>query len=708
MISVNRSSENSSKKFPVNYTGSFNFRKANFPLLYQQLLEVDWSFLNEHNDVNTACQHFYDKLSQIFTIYVPKFTLPKNKRKFPPWFNSEIIKNIRAKEKYLNIYKRTADINALNEFTRLRSKIKLDIKTAHESYTERAENNINQDPNKFWAYINSRKGMTNIPKDMYYNDEHLDNPEDIVNAYAKFFEKSFLENNPANINLDDNSLNNNSINLVSFSEEDVLKALKKMKPKLTMGPDGIPAFLLKDCASIFAHPLKILFNLAIKCCSFPDIWKYSKVCPVYKKGNKNDITNFRPITIICNFGKAFETLLHDCIYPHIKNIISPQQHGFMKGRSTTTNLICATQYISESIDMQVQTDVIYFDFTKAFDRLDHNILIKKLSNMGVSQNLTHFLKSYLSDRKQYVAYNGFRSTDYVSCSGVPQGSVLGPLLFNIFINDIAYELDVYFLMYADDIKLLHRISNISDCIKLQNNVSKLSAWCDENSLTLNVQKCNVMTFSTKAVNYTFSYSLENVPLTRPSSFKDLGVIFDNKLSFVNHIDALICDVNKTLGFIIRNGRDFSNISTLKLLYTSFLRSKLEYASPVWQPCYNIHSSKLESVQRHFLKFLYLKTQGIYPPIGFPQSDLLQMFSMSNLSERRNDFAINFLKKVIHYDIDCSEILQRLNFHIPRINSRHNQTFYLAIARTNILKFSPIYSMCSSYNHSQHDIDIFNK
>ena len=590
----------------------------------------------------------------------------------------------------------------------LGQKLNYDINTAYKNYTERAANSINQDPNKFWAYISSKKGATNISKDMYYNGEHLDNPEDILNAYANFFEKSFSTVDSANIISDDNSLYNNNINITSFSEEEVLMALKKIKPKLTAGPDGIPAFLLKDCASIFAHPLKILFNLSLKCRYFPDIWKYSKVCPVYKKGNKNEITNFRPITIICSFGKAFEILLHNCIYPHIKNSISNQQHGFMKGRSTTTNLICSTQYISESIDMQVQTDVIYFDFSKAFDSLNHNILIRKLSNMGISKDLTHFFKSYLTDRKQYVAYNGFKSTEYISCSGVPQGSVLGPLLFNIFINDLGQELDVYFLMYADDVKLLHRIFDISDCVKLQNNISKLSAWCDENCLTLNVNKCNVMTFSTKDSNYTFNYSLDNEPLTRPSTFKDLGVTFDKKLSFINHIDTLVCDVNKTLGFIIRNGRDFSNISTLKLLYFSFLRSKLEYASLVWQPGYNIHTSKLENVQRHFLKFLYLKSQGIYPPIGFPQTELLRMFSMSSLSERRSNFAINFLKKVIHYDIDCNEILQRLNFHIPRANSRHNQTFYLAIARTNILKFSPIYSLCTSYNNRQYEIDIFNK
>ena len=391
-----------------------------------------------------------------------------------------------------------------------------------------------------------------------------------------------------------------------------------------MGPDGIPAFLVRDCATIFARPLMVLFNLSIKCCCFPDIWKYSKVCPVYKKGNKNEIINFRPITIICNFGKAFEILLHNSIYPHVKNIISTQQHGFMKGRSTTTNLICATQYISESIDMQVQTDVIYFDFTKAFDRLNHNILITKLSNFGISEQLITFFRSYLTDRLQYVAYNGFKSSDYSSSSGVPQGSVLGPLLFNIFINDVGNALEVHFLMYADDIKLLHRISSLNDCTTLQNNISKLSSWCVKNNLTLNVQKCNVMSFSTRDSEYTYEYTVNNEQLPRPSTFKDLGVTFDKKLTFVDHIDTSVSEVNRTLGFIIRNGRDFSNISTLKLLYFSFLRSKLEYASLVWQPCYNIHVTKLENVQRHFLKYLYFKTQA-YPPIGFPQADLLICF-----------------------------------------------------------------------------------
>ena len=227
MISLNCGIDVSNKEFPANNSNSFNFRRANFPQLYQQLLEVDWSFLNELEDLNTACHYFYDKLFQMFTICVPKSTRPNSSRKFPPWFKAEIIKNVKYKEKYQNKYKRMGDINALIEFKRLRSKIKLDINTAYKNYTERAENSINQGPNKFWAYINSKKGATNVSKDMYYNGEHLDNSEDILNAYANFFEKSFSTVDSANIISDDNSLYNNNINITSFSEEEVLMALKK-------------------------------------------------------------------------------------------------------------------------------------------------------------------------------------------------------------------------------------------------------------------------------------------------------------------------------------------------------------------------------------------------------------------------------------------------------------------------------------------------
>lgn len=603
-------------------------------------------------------------------------------------------------------YRTSGDTNAFNEFKRLRSKIKSEIRISYSNFVQRTESDIKSDPSKFWAYVNSKKGVTNISKHMHYNNQTLTTTDDILNAFANFFSESYISDTDDLTLSPDSVINNLNIHIRAFDEVQVLQAIKKIKPKLTTGPDGVPAFLIRDCAQIFSYPLMILFNLCLSSGTFPDMWKRSKLCPIYKNGDKFAITNFRPISIICNFCKILETLLHDSIYPSVSTQISPYQHGFMKGRSTTTNLLSVTQHIAEVLDAQSQSDIIYTDFSKAFDRLNHSILLRKLNGFGLSYSLLQLLRSYLSNRIQYVAFNGVKSVEFFASSGVPQGSVLGPLLFNIFINDITATLDVCCLLYADDLKIFNVITRIEDCYRLQDNLDRLSLWCLDNKLPLNASKCNVMSFTRKSNPHMFNYHLDGTALKRPDTFRDLGVIFDPKLAFNAHIENVVGNSFKTLGFIVRCSREFTDINTLRTLYCCFVRSKLEYASLVWSPNYDLYINNLENVQRKFLKLLYFKSNGIYPPIGYPQQHLLSTFGMSSLDDRRQYFSQVFLYKVVHNILDCQEIVGQLNFHVPRPGSRQEQTFYIPTARTNTLKNSPIFFICDSYNKYCNRIDIF--
>ena len=203
-----------------------------------------------------------------------------------------------------------------------------------------------------------------------------------------------------------------------------------------MDPDLIPAFLIKDCAVVFTKMLLFIFNLMLRSASFPQKWKISRVCPVYKKGESSEIINYRPITIICNFGKIFEIILHSTIYSHVSDAISSDQHGVMKGRSTVSNLVCKAQFLCESLDRGNQVDVIYTDFSKAFNRLDHSTLISKLDNFSFSYPLLRLIQSYLLNRHQFVQYRGYKCASFWQKSGVPQESILGTLYFVKFIDGI--------------------------------------------------------------------------------------------------------------------------------------------------------------------------------------------------------------------------------------------------------------------------------
>lgn len=467
----------------------------------------------------------------------------------------------------------------------------------------------------------------------------------------------------------------------------------------------MPSFLVKDCIGAFAFPLCILFNLVLETTTFPTIWKIAKLCPVLKSGEPNDVLNYRAISIISNFAKLLEIILYKDIYSNIRNILSPCQHGFVERRSTTTNLASFTEFTVKILDTGGQVDVLYTDIQKAFDQIDHYILLSKLDKIGISSNLLKLFESYLLNREQYVSYNGYKSNSFISTSGVPQGSNLGPLLFLIFIDDLINLLDTDRLMFADDLKIYTSISTLEDCLNLQSNLNKVNQWCDLNKLKLNVSKCKIVTFTRKIIPIMYNYSINNDLLTRCMEIRDLGICFDSSLSFGKHVDTICKSASKMLGFIIRNSQSFNTVVCLKTLYFVYVRSRLEYGALIWYPIYACHKNRIEAIQRKFLKYLSYRVDLTYPPQGTDHDLLLNRFDLLSLSTRRVNLSLTFLHKLLHGHIDCPELLSEINFAVPRLSSRHPMTFKLNSARTNLMLRSPINTMCTNYNNLDRNCDI---
>lgn len=428
---------------------------------------------------------------------------------------------------------------------------------------------------------------------------------------------------------------------------------------------------------------------------------------ISKTGNTGNIIKYRGISILPNFAKVFEASVYTITYSSIKNSISTCQHGFMEKRSTVSNLACLSQFISDSLDNRGQVDVVYTDFSKAFDRVDHKLLIDKLNHIGFSNSLSNFFISYLKNRLQYVYYYGFRSNTYLATSGVPQGSNLGPLLFIIFINDLCDSLDCEKLLFADDLKIFSNIYNIDDCITLQQQIHKIEGWCTSNKLEMNVTKCKVVTYTRKTTRNEFPYTFNNTALARGQTIKDLGILFDSKLDFVEHVSTITNSAAKLLGFIIRNCKQFSNVNTLKTLYFSLVRSKIEYGAIIWNPIYNVHSESLERIQRKFMKYLAFKVDHHYPEQGYSNDLLLSRFDMQSLKNRRTIMFLIFLYKLVNYAIDCPTLLSKINFKIPRLEARQNVLFYCPTSHTNVKQKSPIYISMELYNTLSDRCDIFN-
>lgn len=553
--------------FSVNKNVRYNFRKADFNNLYYELSNIDWSHLKSCVNVNLAVSVFYSTLYSIIDKHVPQFTT--SIRKYPTWFTTTLIRLIKLKEYYFRKWRRTRLNRFRENFIRLRKQVHDELSSSYQRYLSITEESIVGDPKNFWRYVHRRNGQSRIPASMTFGSTEISNPDDIVEAFATLFSEAYKPSTviPPVFTVDASS---NNFSILPLTHQEVLAALTSVKSDDTAGHDGLPNFFVKDCSPILCEPLLSIFNLSLKTSCFPEFWKLSKIIPVFKHGSKTCISNYRPINILSTCSKVFEQLLYVKMYNFVKPYISMHQHGFMSNKSTTTNLVEITQFISDALDNRQQVDVIYTDFAKAFDTIDHRILISKMSAIGFSSPATDLILSYLENRSCYVHYNGYSSNMFTASSGVAQGSKIGPLLFNIYINDLLSLVDCHVLAYADDLKLFSVVSSPSDCLALQRNLSIVDSWCKDNKITLSINKCAVVSYcnTNKAVDYV--YSVGNISVPRMTTFKDLGVVFDSHLQFTDHISTVCKSASRALGFVIRSCTQFSSFAVLKTLFYSLV------------------------------------------------------------------------------------------------------------------------------------------
>ena len=268
-------------------------------------------------------------------------------------------------------------------------------------------------------------------------------------------------------------------------------------------------------------------SMSISSNFFPKIWKESLIIPFYKGGPRGDITNYHPIAKLSSIPKLFEAIVTKTIIFNIKTIICREQHGFMNGRSTTSNLLEFVTFCTDQFIDRCQVDCIFTDFSKAFDKLSHGILLLKLASIGFNENFVSWIGSYLKSRTCRINFNGCVSDVFKIGSGIPQGSHLGPVMFILFINDLIDSIKhSKCLMYADDVKLFKSIVSAADCHELQSDISNFYLWCKTNGLTLNINKCKVMNFTRRNTTMTYSYHLDGMVLSSSCLVKDLGVFLD--------------------------------------------------------------------------------------------------------------------------------------------------------------------------------------
>ena len=530
---------------------------------------------------------------------------------------------------------------------------------------------------------------------MKFGDTKTANESEQANLFANFFGSNYSETTPTS---NQPSPQSEDTSCFQLDLDFVMTEMTKVNTKKGVGPDGIHPLLLKECASTLGKPLMKIFNDSLSSGIFPEEWKRSSVSPIFKKGARSDIGNYRCIAKLPTIAKFFEHLVNVNLLETVRDRISPKQHGFMKGRSTATNLTEFVYYARSGLNTKAQVDVLYTDFTKAFDRVDHGILIQKLSAFNLPQNLLTWLKSYLDNRVQFVKHGASESNDFTASSGVPQGSHLGPTLFLLFINDIVDQMppDVLILLFADDIKIAKIIKTQQDAVVLQRAINKLKLWCDKNKLHLNLDKCAVLSIY-KQQRLMFNYNYGEYTFKAVTEHKDLGVLIDSKLAFAKHIDMVTSKAMAALGFVKRFCHDIQDVTTLKSLYYALVQSHLDYCSTIWLPFDMIHKNKIESVLKQFTMYArreYPTARNHYKITPYQQR--LSELNMISLRRRRVNASLTFFYDIVCGNAICHTVRNGVSFNQGRI-LRHSERFKVNDKRMKLEKGAPITQMCKMAN-----------
>ncbi|XP_053699023.1 uncharacterized protein LOC128745994 [Sabethes cyaneus] len=498
VLSISFSADAAARNVDTSAEHSLNFRKIDFDVLLDYLSGLNWNAILNYSDVDDKAESFCSCICEWLSLNVPVSRRPNS----PAWSTAELR---RLKRQRL-------------------SKTKL---MAIQIGLLRVQSNLRHNPKCFWNFVNSKRKNSAIPSLTFLDNEQSSSEWETCEQFVKFFASVFV----SDVTLDQKieqaivDVPANIVDLDTFevTQPSILAAINKMKSSFSPGPDGIPAVVYRRCATSLAYPLSLIFNSSFEQRKFPKIWKQSLMFPVFKKGDRRNVRNYRGITSLSAASKLFEIIVSQSIVSGVKCYISPDQHGFMPDRSVTTNLLNFTFTCFTQIESKGQVDVVYTDLKAAFDRIDHRILLHKLRHLGASDNLTEWLRSYLCHRTLRVKLGTCISTPFGNLSGVPQGSNLGPLLFTIFFNDVASLLDGDCkLVYADDFKLY--------------------SVCQRNKLIVSVPKCSVMTFH--RIAQPIDYHIEDIKLNRVEEISDLGVLMDKKLTFANHRGAIIAKDNR--------------------------------------------------------------------------------------------------------------------------------------------------------------------
>nr|CAD2154539.1 unnamed protein product [Meloidogyne enterolobii] len=446
------------------------------------------------------------------------------------------------------------------------------------------------------------------------------------------------------------------------------KLLKKLPNKLSHSPENVNQYFLKKCATPLALPLSILYNNTFKTGIVPELWKTAHIKPIFKKkGSVNDSKNYRPIALTSPICRVYERLIANKLLEQLdKNkIIAEEQFGFLPKSSCTLQILLSMQDWYTSLDRKLGTDIIYFDFEKAFDKVDHEILIRKLQEIKVDSLTIRWIANFLTNRSHIVKIDENYSQPFLPKTGVPQGTVLGPLLFLIYINDLPSHIpkNIKVKLYADDFKLYSEIKTEEDCVELQEAINNAYKWAKNNKLEFSTSKVKVLKIYNKIK---FNYEISGEKIEEVNNIRDLGIYIDNKLKFDQHITKItrssFIRLNNILGILPKT----LPIETYVKAFKTYVRPIMEYSTENFSPKLEYLNKQLEKPQKSFTRRI-LRYKYKYQKIGYTERLKRCNLPPTNIRRIRTDLMTTFKIVKGFYKIKPEQIFSKPNRNNPRLH-----------------------------------------
>lgn len=580
------------------------YSDGNYSEMRGEVTNFDWNSLR-HADINVYETNVTRKLQNLMYKFIPSRTIHIRTNQ-PPWFCTEIKRKIRKRKRAYKKAKRTGLQSDWEKFKKLRNETVAFIRQKKKQYYESLSNKLINGSNSsrdWWKTLRcfiSPTQKNEIPP--LYDDVSSElitddfRKAEVLNSY--FVLQTKLDDGgryPPNLPI--STLN--QLEFINIDRSEVLDVLKTLKLGKASGPDGINNSVLKEIKNEIAGPLCDLYNACLDKCEMPLNWKIAHVSAVYKKGDKSKPCNYRPISLLNNIEKVFEKLIFKNVFNYLrdKNFFTPLQSGFLPGDSTVNQLTYLYNNFCKALDDGLEIRIVFFDISKAFDKVWHKGLLEKLKSAGIQGRLLNFFYNYLSCRRQRVVIRGAMSNLMTVSSGVPQGSIIGPLFFLIFINDIVKNINCNINLFADDTSLYVVVKNpYEEAISLQTDIDTIYRWSQTWLVDFNPSKSESLVISRKRNKPVHPPLLmSGIQIPSVVEHKHLGVIFSNDCTWDEHIATITEKAWSRLN-IMRHLRFRLNRKALEQIYMSFVRPLLEYGCVIWDNCSNTDKSKLDKIQ----------------------------------------------------------------------------------------------------------------